>query len=597
MSLLTLRHKSAAITPEDFRSILIRLVLVLVAVMSAAVTILLLQIDTLRKSAVWVDHADRAISQTGQLLNLLIEQESSLRGYLLTSDSLFLEPFNRAATQVPAAMNRLEDLSADDADEQRDLAELRQAYSSWSELAAKRLRIGPTPGSTIPGAQMRNEQMDRIRVLTRQMINREEELRSVRVSHTLSLLHDTFLVLAAVGVIAAFLIGWAALHQIRVLSAAYERRLIDVQRQREWFNTTLRSIGDGVIACDATGQLVFMNSVAEQLTGWSAAEAMEKPVAQVFRIIDENSRSIVHDPIQAMRQSGSGAGPSSHAILIRRDGTEIPVANSAAPLRGVSDNLMGAVLVFRDVTESRNTAEALRRAEKIAVAGRLAASIAHEINNPLEALTNLLYLAGTCSSLEETREFIEVGQEQLQRASAIVAQTLEFHRGSPDRSDCVIPELLDSVLSIWKRRFAARQIEIECDYSSSPPFPAYVGELRQMITNLVANAYESMNSHGRMVVRTRLAERGQRLRITVADTGSGFDPAVRHRIFEPFFTTKATGTGLGLWITAEIVRKHSGTMRIRSRRTKPSGTVVSISFPLPATSPTVESSLHQVVQL
>ena len=573
-------------TPESFRSILIGLVLVPVVVMSALAGILLFQIDSLKNSAIWVDHANRAISQSGQLLNLFIEQESTVRGYSLSGDSQFLELFNRTATQVPASMDRLQDLMADQADQLRDLAELRGEYGIWSQSATERLKLGPSFGTPIPGAQMRKAHMDRIRVLARQMINREEQIRSRRIADTLSLLHNTFLVLAAVGALAVMLIAWASLRQMRALSAAYDRRLKDVQRQREWFNTTLRSIGDGVIATDAEGRLVFMNSVAEQLTGWSASEAMNKPVAQVFRIIKEHNRAAIEDPIDAVRRMETTAAPAGHTILIRRDGAETPLATSVAPLRGTSGELTGAVLVFRDVTENRNAAEALRRAEKIAVAGRLAASIAHEINNPLEAVTNLLYLAATCNTLEETREFIEVGQEQLQRASAIVAQSLEFHRGSPVRTSCAMTELLDSVLSIWNRRLAARHIEIVRDYSLHPPFTAYVSELRQLITNLVANAYESINAHGKIIVRTRVTDAGKQIRVTVADTGCGIDPAVRQRIFEPFFTTKATGTGLGLWVSTEIVRKHGGALQIRSRRAVPSGTVASVTIPLrPAATP------------
>lgn len=583
-------------TPESFRSILVRLVVVPVAVMSCVIAILLLQINSLRESAIWVDHTNVAISEIGQLMNLLGQQESSLRAYILSADPQFLEPFNRAANQAPQAMKRIQDLTADNPVQQQAVAELRQSYDSWWKMAVERLKIGPTHGSVVPGAQMRKEQMDRLRALTQQMIDHEEGLRSARIQHTLFLLHQLFWVLGIAGTIAVLLIAWASITQMRSLSTAYERRLVEVQRQREWFNTTLRSIGDGVIACDDKGRVVFVNPVAEELTGWSDAEAIDKPVAQIFRALNEHTRTAIGDPMEAVRLIGTKPAPVNHAILIRRDGTEIPVANSGAPLRGNHGELNGAVFTFRDMTETRNAAEALRRAEKISVAGRLAASIAHEINNPLEALTNLLYLAASSSSLEEVREFITVGQEQLQRASTIVAQTLEFHRGSPNPSNCSMTELLDSVLSIWNRRFATRQIEIRREYANVPQFTAYVSELRQMITNLVANAYESMNAHGTMVLRTRVVDGGQQLRISVADTGSGIEPSVAHRIFEPFFTTKATGTGLGLWVTQEIVRKHGGTVRIRSRRTKPSGTVVCVFLPLQPETVTVEADLNQVAQ-
>lgn len=584
-------------TPESFRSVLFRLVLVPVAVLAAAVAVLLLQINSLRNSAVWVDHTDVVISQTGVLLNLFVEQENSFRGFLLTGDPLMFEPYTRASREVPVAMDRLQALTADNTQQQQTISAIRQEYAEWSQKAEQRVQAGNPHENIVPDTLAGKQQMDRIRASVRQMINREEQLRSERVANSLYLLRYTFLVLGAVGLLAALLIAWSALRQISDLTAAYDRRLADVQRQSEWLNTTLRSIGDGVIACDAKGRLVFMNGVAEELTGWTAAEAHGKPVAEVFQIINEHTRAVVENPIEIVHRTGAVAGLANPTKLIRRDGTEIPVADSAAPIRGTDDELTGTVLVFRNVTEQKNAAEALRRAEKVSVAARLASSIAHEINNPLEALTNLLYLAASSKTIEETREFVEVGQEQLQRASAIVAQTLEFHRGSPDPTECSIPDILDSVLSIWQRRFASRHIAIDRDYAGSPPIRAYDSELRQMMTNLVANAFESMNSHGRMIVRARVVGAGQRLRITFADAGCGIDPAVQRRIFEPFFTTKSTGTGLGLWVTAEIARKHQGTVKIRSRRANPSGTVISVSLPLrPATPSAFQVTLEHVAQ-
>jgi len=284
-------------------------------------------------------------------------------------------------------------------------------------------------------------------------------------------------------------------------------------------------------------------------------------------------------------------------VRLTKAGERIDVALTISPLRDESGQIVGASKILRDVSAQKRMANSLLQAEKIAATGKMAATIAHEINNPLEALTNLLYLAAGSKTLEEAREFVDVGQEQLQRASAIVAQTLEFHRGSPDQSECAIPDLLDSVLSIWQRRFATRQIRIHRDYAVTPAITGYASELRQMITNLVANAYEAMNSHGKMIIRTRVVDSGQVVRITVADTGSGIDPALNKRIFEPFFTTKSTGTGLGLWVTSEIVRKHGGSLKIRSRREKPSGTVISVCVPIPNAAVQPTQDLEHAAQI
>jgi PAS domain S-box-containing protein len=594
-------NQAGSMTPETFRSVLFRLVLVPVVALAAVMAALLYQIHLLRDSAVWVDHTDVTISQTGELLSLFLDQETGLRGYLLTDKPEFLEPYNRAAARIPSALDRLQSLTADDVVEQHTVVELRQQYMHWSALATERLLSGRSRENLLPEAEESKRYMDQIRILARQMLNRGEQLRSARVEHTLALLHSTFLVLGAVGLLAATLIAWAALHQIQKLSFAYDRRLTDVQRQREWLNTTLRSIGDGVIACDSESRVVFLNQVAEQLIGWPVGEALHRPISEIFRIIDQRSGELIANPIDIVCRTGAAANLSTHTLLIRRGGAEIPVADSAAPIRDGEGNIVGSVLVFRDVTEQKHASEALRRAEKVAVAGKLAASIAHEINNPLEALTNLLYLASTSETLKETREFIDVGQEQLRRAAAIVAQTLEFHRGSPEMTPVAIPEMLESVISIWQDRLASRHIRVFRDFADTPTVLAYHSELRQVITNLIGNAYESMNSHGRLILRTRLDTsspvHGPRVRITVGDTGSGIEPGARRRVFEAFFTTKATGTGLGLWVTKEIVLKHGGTIRIHSRRSSPSGTAVSIFLPLQPSGAGIAPGLQHAVHI
>jgi PAS domain S-box-containing protein len=242
---------------------------------------------------------------------------------------------------------------------------------------------------------------------------------------------------------------------------------------------------------------------------------------------------------------------------------------------------VGAILV--DTTEQKRGEETLRRTEKLAATGRLAASIAHEINNPLEAVTNLLYLIRQEQLSPEADHFAQLAQQEVTRVSEITQQTLRFYRQSTLPTLTNVSELLDSVITLHLGRIQALQVELQRDYDRPLQLFCFSGELRQLFANLIGNALDAMTPEGgRLVVRAHASsQNGNRgVRISVADTGCGITPEARRHIFEPFFTTKeATGTGLGLWVSDQIIRKHRGLVHVRSRSTGATGTVFSIFFP------------------
>jgi signal transduction histidine kinase len=241
-----------------------------------------------------------------------------------------------------------------------------------------------------------------------------------------------------------------------------------------------------------------------------------------------------------------------------------------------------------DVTERRRAEEALRNAEKLAAAGRLAASIAHEINNPLEAETNLIFLARTTGVANaEGETLLTMADQELRRVAHLTKQTLGFYRDSTFPSNFAVAEVIDDVLSLYTRRLQAREVKVRKEYSDLGEMYGMIGEIRQVISNLVANAVDAMpNSGGTLHIRlrrTRYSQNGPALRITVADTGMGILVELQKRIFEPFFTTKpATGTGLGLWLTKSIVEKHRGTIRVSSSTSGKTGTVFLLFLPATA---------------
>ncbi len=249
---------------------------------------------------------------------------------------------------------------------------------------------------------------------------------------------------------------------------------------------------------------------------------------------------------------------------------------------------------IRDHMERRRAAdEALRESEKLAVAGRLAASIAHEINNPLEGIMNLIFLIDRSQNLEEIKKYVKITESELQRVSEIVSQTLRFHRTPTVPTENDLGALIHSSVALFKAKVREKDAELTTDLDEVSAFCS-AGEIRQAIINLLGNALDSMQPGGRLHVRARRARNYETnengVRISVSDTGHGIPPGVREHIFQQFFTTKGNlGTGLGLWLTKDIVTRNRGNLRFRSRTSHPSGTVFTMWLPAKSRENVMES--------
>jgi PAS domain S-box-containing protein len=239
-----------------------------------------------------------------------------------------------------------------------------------------------------------------------------------------------------------------------------------------------------------------------------------------------------------------------------------------------------------EITAERQMQAALLQTEKLAAVGRLAASMAHEINNPLESVTNLLYLARSSEDMAEVQGYLSTAERELQRVSQITNQTLSFHRQSTRQTPALAHRLIEETLAVYYGRIVNSQVRVECRHRTRQPVNCFAGEIRQVLNNLVGNGIEAMYANGgRLLVRSREATNWRTnrkgLAFTVADTGAGMSPQVRKKIFNPFFSTKGVGgTGLGLWVSREIVERHQGSLRVRSSQMEGrSGTIFSFFLP------------------
>jgi PAS domain S-box-containing protein len=263
-----------------------------------------------------------------------------------------------------------------------------------------------------------------------------------------------------------------------------------------------------------------------------------------------------------------------------------------SPVRGPDGSVQAISAASLEITQQKKAEKALVQSEKLAAVGRLASSISHEINNPLESVTNLLYIIALQQDLSpEMKKYIEMTQAEIARVSQIATQTLRFHRQSARPSKVTAIQLVRPVLNLFQGRLVNSEIEVDSEFSDDTQICCLENEIRQVLSNLVSNAIDAMRFGGKLLLRShrsvdsRTGQAG--IRIVIADTGPGMDRVTKARIFEPFFTTKElNGTGLGLWISAEIVERHAGQLTVRSsQHERYHGTVFSLFLPSAGTAP------------
>jgi PAS domain S-box-containing protein len=355
---------------------------------------------------------------------------------------------------------------------------------------------------------------------------------------------------------------------------ARKRTNVDLERQAR----VLDLANDAIMVLDAAGRITFWNRGAERLYGWSKEEASGRNAHELLRTEYPEPFEAIE---AALAEHGHWQGELKHTT---RSGAQIVIASRWNPYVDENGRRLGTFEINRDITAQKQSEEALRRSEKLATAGRLAATMAHEINNPLEAVTNLIYLVGNDRSLKSSsREYLLLAQRELQRVSQLTKQTLGFYRTNSRPEAIDVAEMLEEVLGIYAGRLQSKAIRVEKRYGKGEVVQAVPGEVHQVFSNLIANAIDALPHGGRLVLRIAYQRhRGRRgVRVAIADNGSGIAPEHRFSIFEPFFTTKKdVGTGLGLWVAQEIVGKYGGYIRMRSRVAPGNtGTLFTMFFP------------------
>ena len=357
----------------------------------------------------------------------------------------------------------------------------------------------------------------------------------------------------------------------------------ELRERDEVLQIALKANGMGLWVWDLNNNAMHRSEEVFNMVGCEPGEFSEDPIEWLEFVHPDDREALV----KAMeRTRDTGVDYHLHYRVVWRDGSIHWLESQGKRQRDGDGKTSRVVGVVSDITHRKRSEDAMLRAEKLAVAGRLAASVAHEINNPLEAVTNLLYLVSLTDSVDEAHKYAQRALDEVLRVSLITQSTLKFHRQPGTLKVTMLSELMEDVMAMFRGRLSAAAIHLDVRVKSEVAIACMPSEMQQIFSNLVANAIDAMPGSGRLIVRFRSStdwrdHTRHGMRVTFCDSGIGMDRATLRRIFEPFFTTKPeTGTGLGMWVVTQLIDRHGGHMRVWSTpRSGASGTAFSIFLP------------------
>jgi PAS domain S-box-containing protein len=538
----------------------------------------------------WVTHTHEVLAELEATLSIAKDAETGQRGYVITGKESYLEPYQRALEQIDDHLQRLDQLTADNPDQQERLPLLKRLVSERFEM----LRRGVELKRSGDNAKLQEHfaagrgkvRMDALRQIVAEMTDEEKALLKIRDAESQVSSRDAILTFSLASLIACALLFVVAYVIIRDL-AVRKRAAELLHQQREWLRVTLSSIGDGVIATDTNGLILFINPVAEALTGRRQAEAEGQPLTEVFSIVNEQTRQAVDNPALQAIKDGHIVGLANHTLLITRAGGEIPIDDSGAPIRGVDGKILGAVLIFRDITERHRTEQERARlldSERAARAQAEAASrskdefvaiTSHELRTPLNAILGWAQLLRTGQfGANETAHAIEAIERNARMQAQLIDDLLDMSRIITGKLRLEIRpvdlrQTVEAALDAVRPAAQAKEILLSAAFDAEGVLVSGDADrLQQVVWNLLSNAVKFTSCGGR--VEVKMTHRDAQIEISVSDTGEGISADFLPYIFERFrqadssSVRKQGGLGLGLALVRHLVELHGGSVRAHS---------------------------------
>ncbi|HEU0179863.1 MAG TPA: CHASE3 domain-containing protein [Blastocatellia bacterium] len=537
-----------------------------------------------------VAHAYEVLDELEDVLATMDDAETGERGYLLTGEKSYLEPYQSAVSAIHTRVEKLAQMTADDSYQQSHIPALQRDIADRLDNLKNQIdwrKSGHAEGArevALAGAGKR--QMDDLRQDIAGMEGEENDLLKRRSDESKASGRNAFLTDFVANLIACALLSSVSYVVVSDVNAR-KRAEEALRQQREWLQVTLSSIGDAVIASDTNGAVTFLNPVAESLTRWKQEEAQGRQLREVFNIVNEQTRQTVDNPaLRAMRE-GSIVGLANHTTLIAQDGTETPIDDSGAPIKGAEGKIIGAVLIFRDITERKLVEEerskllASERAarEKAEAANRskdeFVAMISHEIRSPLNSILGWAQMLRKGKfDQAETERAVEIIERSAKSQSQLIEDLLDISRVITGKltlnvRSVELAQIIEAAMDSIRPAADAKAIQLQARIESrSSLVSGDPNRLQQVVWNLLSNAVKFTPKHGRVEVSLERVD--SQLQLKVRDSGVGINPEFLPFVFDRFSQANTTserkfgGLGLGLAIVRHLVELHGGTAQADS---------------------------------
>lgn len=542
------------------------------------------------------------IAEIQTVLSTMVDAETGQRGFVITGDESYLQVYEDALRRLPQDFGSLasgdgSEISLPEISALRRLAnakltELRSVIearrTSGFEAAAELIKTGA-------GKQKMNE----LREVFGRLIARHQELLEEETKIADRATRTRTAVFISCGLASLLFVGWSYRRIGSVLAEREaarhdaEEQRAQAQRQKEYLAVTLASIGDCVIVADPEGRITFMNSIAEKTTGWSMAEAQTMPAAEVFHIINEETRQPVEGPVAKVLKLGVVIGLANHTLLVRKDGTELPIDDSGAPIRDEQGHLHGVVLVFRDFSEHRKNAAEMRAAREAAEAASSAkdkflAMLSHELRTPLAPVLTMLNLWENSDDVPAAlKPDVQMLRRNVELEARIIDDLLDMTRIARGMIAITtettnVHDLIRYLVTMLRSNINDKRLAVSLQLEAPRPHVhTDASRLQQILWNILNNAIKFSDAAGSLTVATANDSLGN-LRIEVVDTGIGMAPGTLDRLFDPFEQADRSyrnpGLGLGLAISRGLVDLLGGKL-VADSKGLGQGSTFTITFP------------------
>jgi PAS domain S-box-containing protein len=544
------------------------------------------------------------ISQLDLLVSTLKDAETGQRGFVITGDERYLEPYNDAVARLPLYLEKLNSLQQAGGNQSEVEAITRLIQQKLAEIR-ETIELRRSAGLEAAAAVVRNntgrDLMDEVRAGLSRL--RSQQIAAWQSDANLSdeTTRRRTAVFVLTGLLNILFLWWAyqritetVKQRDSALGQAHSRGR-ELQEQKDLLAVTLASIGDCVMVADNDGRINFMNGVAEQVTGWTLQEARGRPTAEVFHILNEQTREPVENPVERVLKHGVIVGLANHTLLVRKDGTEIPIDDSGAPIRGPDGGMRGVVLVFRDFSEHRKVDRELRKAKEEAETASKAkdqflAMLSHELRTPL---TPVLATLNLWEASEDVPAALHPDVQMLRRSIELEARIIDdlldltrIARGmlsfSAENTD--VHALIEFLVGLSRSEFQEKQLNVSLNLEAREHnIQTDVARLQQVLWNIVRNAIKFTETGGAVTIATSNNDPGH-IDIVVKDTGIGMTAETLSRLFLPFEQAERSrsgrygGLGLGMAISSALVELLEGKLTAESEGLG-HGSTFTVTFP------------------